>query len=112
MDGADVVVNASPEQPMNELTATPEYDIIIVGYGPVGATLAGLLGLRGIRTLVLEREDTVWPLPRAGTCDDEALRIWQTLGIADTLMEEFLPQDEIVFLDAKHRQFFQLERPT
>ena len=89
-----------------------EYDVIIAGYGPTGATLAGLLGMRGIHALVLEREDTVWPLPRAGTCDDEALRIWQSLGIADTLMREFLPQERILFVDSREREFFRLERPT
>ena len=31
------------------------FDVAIVGYGPVGATLAILLGQRGRRVVVLER---------------------------------------------------------
>ena len=31
-------------------------DVAIIGYGPVGATLAGLLAGRGVRTLVIDRE--------------------------------------------------------
>ena len=31
-------------------------DVVIIGFGPVGAMLANLLGLQGISTLVLERE--------------------------------------------------------
>ena len=35
---------------------TQPFDVAIVGYGPVGATLANLLGLYGCRTVVLERD--------------------------------------------------------
>ena len=37
-----------------------EADVAIVGYGPVGATLANLLGQSGISTLVLEREEAAY----------------------------------------------------
>ena len=36
------------------------YDVVIIGLGPVGATLANLLGLCGLSTLVLEREATAY----------------------------------------------------
>ena len=32
------------------------YDCAIIGYGPTGATLANLLGLCGLKVIVLERE--------------------------------------------------------
>ena len=37
------------------------YDVAIVGCGPVGATLASMLGQRGLRVCVLEREGAVRP---------------------------------------------------
>lgn len=37
-------------------SGTTDYDVAIVGLGPVGAVLANLLGLAGIRTVVLERD--------------------------------------------------------
>ena len=46
---------------------TEDFDVAIVGLGPVGATLANLLGQSGIRTLVLEREHAHYHLPRAVT---------------------------------------------
>jgi 3-(3-hydroxy-phenyl)propionate hydroxylase len=66
--------------------AAPEFDVAIVGYGPVGATLANLLGLSGLRVVVLEREPSVYHLPRAVALDGEGMRLFQTLGLADTLL--------------------------
>ena len=46
------------------------YNVAIVGYGPVGAALANLLGLYGINVLVLDREGPAYHLPRAVHFDD------------------------------------------
>ena len=62
-------------------------DVVIVGFGPVGATLASLLGARGIRTVVLERELGVYPLPRAAHIDHQGLRTLQEVGC----LEQVLP---------------------
>lgn len=75
-----------------------ETDVLIVGCGPVGALTANLLGLYGVRTLVLDRELTPHSQPRAITCDDEALRIYQSVGLADVLDAHMYtcPQVELV----------------
>jgi 2-polyprenyl-6-methoxyphenol hydroxylase-like FAD-dependent oxidoreductase len=44
---------------------TTDYDVAIVGYGPVGQALAALLGQHGWRVGVFERWPTLYPLPRA-----------------------------------------------
>jgi 3-(3-hydroxy-phenyl)propionate hydroxylase len=62
-----------------------ETDVAIVGCGPVGAMLANLLRLQGISTLVLEREANVYNLPRAVHFDDEVMRLFQTVGLAETM---------------------------
>lgn len=59
-----------------------DFDVVIVGYGPVGATLANLLGMHGHRVLVLEREASVYHLPRAVHFDEEVMRVFQTIGLA------------------------------
>jgi 3-(3-hydroxy-phenyl)propionate hydroxylase len=64
---------------------TEDFDVAIVGLGPVGATLANLLGLSGIRTLVLEREAACYHLPRAVHFDDEVMRTFQAIGLADKI---------------------------
>lgn len=51
------------------------YDVIIVGYGPVGAMLAALLGERGRKVLVVERDTSIYPLPRAVHMDHEVFRL-------------------------------------
>ncbi|MBZ4508518.1 NAD(P)-binding protein, partial [Mycobacterium avium subsp. hominissuis] len=49
--------------------------VVIVGAGPTGITAATLLAQHGIRCLVLERWDDVYPQPRAVHLDDEVRRI-------------------------------------
>jgi flavoprotein hydroxylase len=61
------------------------YDVAIVGYGPVGQTLAILLGQRGWRVGVFEKQPAAYPLPRAVHFDHEVGRILQAAGIADGL---------------------------
>lgn len=63
------------------------HEVIIVGAGPVGLTIANLLGLYGVRTLVLEKDVDSPDAPRAVSLDDESLRIWQQCG----LLEEMAP---------------------
>lgn len=64
---------------------SPAYDIAIVGYGPVGQTLAILLGQRGWRVGVFEKQPAAYPLPRAVHFDGEVARILQAAGVGDQL---------------------------
>jgi 2-polyprenyl-6-methoxyphenol hydroxylase-like FAD-dependent oxidoreductase len=62
-----------------------ETDVVIVGAGPVGLAAAIELGQRGVRCIVVERNDRVGYSPRAKTTNvrsREHLRRW---GIADAL---------------------------
>ncbi len=63
------------------------FDVAIVGLGPVGATAANLLGKHGYKTIVIEREPGIYNKPRAISFDQEAMRIFQSIG----LTEEILP---------------------
>jgi 2-polyprenyl-6-methoxyphenol hydroxylase-like FAD-dependent oxidoreductase len=60
-------------------------DVAIAGYGPVGKTLAILLGQLGRSVVVLERWPEPYPLPRAVHFDHEVGRILQSCGIGDEL---------------------------
>ncbi len=55
-------------------------DVAIVGCGPVGAVAATSWEWRGCACVVLERETSEHGQPRAFSCDDEALRIYQQIG--------------------------------
>jgi flavoprotein hydroxylase len=60
-------------------------DVAIVGWGPVGQTLAILLGQRGWRVRAVERWLEPYPLPRAVHFDHETARILQAAGVAGAL---------------------------
>ncbi|MBE1485849.1 bifunctional 3-(3-hydroxy-phenyl)propionate/3-hydroxycinnamic acid hydroxylase [Plantactinospora soyae] len=61
-----------------------DVDVLIAGYGPVGATLAALLGRRGVATMVVDPGGEPYPLPRAAVLDAEVLRVLVGLpGAAD-----------------------------
>jgi 2-polyprenyl-6-methoxyphenol hydroxylase-like FAD-dependent oxidoreductase len=85
-----------------------ETDVLIVGCGPVGALTANLLGLYGVRTLVLERELTEHGQPRAITCDDEALRIYQSAGLAEPLDAHMHTCPEVELVGASGELFARL----
>jgi 3-(3-hydroxy-phenyl)propionate hydroxylase len=55
----------------------------VVGYGPVGAAAACLLGGYGVDTLVIDRAAEIWMSPRAIALDHEALRILQLAGLTE-----------------------------
>lgn len=58
-------------------------DILMVGFGPVGATMASFLGRYGVQTLVIDRATDILTMPRAIALDNEALRILQNAGLAE-----------------------------
>jgi 3-(3-hydroxy-phenyl)propionate hydroxylase len=68
--------------------ADMQVDVIISGCGPVGALTGNLLGLMGVRTLLLERDVTPHGEPRAFSCDDEGLRIYQATGLLELLRKD------------------------
>lgn len=71
-----------------ERVDVPEHiscDIAIVGYGPVGMVVGGLLAQRGFDVVAIERHHTLYPLARAGHYDGETMRTFQELGVADAV---------------------------
>lgn len=75
-------------------------DVAIVGYGPVGQTLATLLGRRGWRVTAFDRQPGLFPLPRACHLDHEAMRVLQSMGIAEEVEETIVPAREYRLLRA------------
>lgn len=66
--------------------ATADYEVAIIGCGPVGALAANLFGQAGLRTIVVERDAAPYPLPRAVHIDHETMRLFQSVDLAPTLL--------------------------
>jgi len=92
-------------------SATPEVDVCIVGYGPVGATLANLLADAGLTVLVLERDAEIYRLPRAVHFDDEVMRVLQTMGLADRVLPHTHVSPGMHFVDVNRRLILDWSRP-
>lgn len=76
------------------MTSIPsDVDVLVVGYGPVGAAVTALLGRYGCRVLVIDKAPDVLMAPRAIALDNEALRILQMIGLdEDAFAKVAIPQ--------------------
>jgi len=72
--------------------------IAIIGYGPVGATAAALLGGQGVKVVVIERMAEVYDKPRAITADHEVMRVMQVAGIGAELGAHIRPHPGTQYL--------------
>ena len=66
-------------------TLRQHFDVAVIGYGPVGATLAGLLGRAGLTVGVFDKAGAIYPQPRAVGFDHDAMRLFQRMGAAQAL---------------------------
>jgi 3-(3-hydroxy-phenyl)propionate hydroxylase len=72
-------------------TGSPADRVLVVGLGPTGVVLAGLLGQRGVEVDVFDKMPALHPLPRAVGMDHEVMRVAQELGVADLLHDVVVP---------------------
>lgn len=91
---------------------TQPYDVAIIGAGPVGLTLANLLGLAGVRTLVVEKLDRLIDYPRAIGIDDESLRTLQAAGLSGEVEGHITPDHWMRFFTASGQCFASIEPRT
>ena len=64
---------------------TKKYDVIVLGYGPVGQVLALMLGRQGRSVAVCDRWPERYPLPRAVCIDHEIYRVLTANGMGAVL---------------------------
>jgi 3-(3-hydroxy-phenyl)propionate hydroxylase len=88
-----------------------DVDVLVVGAGPVGLTLANILGLQGVRTLVVDERETLIDYPRGVGLDDESLRTFQAIGLVDRILPHTVPNQILRFVDAKRRVLAEMAPP-
>ena len=76
-------------------------EVLIVGLGPVGDTLAGLLAEAGVDVVAVDRSAEVYPLPRAAHFDHEIMRIFQQLGVTEEVERHARPLTGYEFRSAE-----------
>lgn len=85
--------------------------VIIVGGGPNGITMAHYLGRHGVDCVVLELAEGILPYPRAVGMDDEALRVLQGIGVADIAVRDMICDVPLRYYNARGVCFAEV-KPT
>ncbi len=70
-----------------------ETEVLVVGAGPVGLTLAIDLGRRGVRCTLIEQKPAPEFLPKMERCNARTMEIFRRMGLADQIRAAGLPRD-------------------
>jgi 2-polyprenyl-6-methoxyphenol hydroxylase-like FAD-dependent oxidoreductase len=69
------------------------HDVVVVGAGPVGLTLAVELGQRGKSVLVLEKRKKLGKLPKMERCNARTMENFRRMGLAERIRQAGLDND-------------------
>lgn len=90
--------------------------VVIVGAGPVGLTLAVDLGLQGIRCTLVEKKPQPEFLPKMERCNARTMEIFRRMGIAEAIREAGLdgdvPMDVFVITKMTEKPLLHLQYPS
>lgn len=93
-----------------------ETQVLIVGGGPVGLTLAIDLAKRGIRSVLVEQKPEPQFLPKMERCNARTMEIYRRMGLADKLRAAGLrgdvPMDVYVVLALNEPPLLRLAYPS
>ena len=91
-------------------------DVLIVGAGPVGLTLAIDLGKRGIQCTLIEQKDAPQFLPKMERANARTMEMYRRIGLADPIRKAGLrgdcPMDVYLVLSLKEPPLLRLHYPS
>lgn len=91
-------------------------EVIIVGAGPVGLTLAIDLGRRGVRCTLIERKEAPEFLPKMERCNARTMELYRRIGLADTIraagLRSDVPMDVYIVLSMTEPPLLHLPYPS
>src|SRR5207245_7551610 len=77
-------------------------DVLVVGAGPVGLTLAVDLGRRGVRCTLIEQKPAPEFLPKMERCNARTMEIFRRMGLANRIrdagLDRKVPMDVYIAL--------------
>ena len=71
---------------------THAVDVLVVGAGPTGLTLAVDLGMRGVRCVLLEQKEAPLFLPKMERSNARSMEIYRRMGLAEKIRDAGLPR--------------------
>src|SRR6266436_7297029 len=90
--------------------------VLIVGAGPVGLTLAVDLGLRGIRCTLVEQKEAPQFLPKMERVNARSMEIYRRMGLAEKIRTAGLradcPMDVYIVLSLREPPLLHLPYPS
>src|ERR1700751_6097194 len=93
-----------------------ETQVIIVGAGPVGLTLALDLGLRGVRSVLIEQKPEPQFLPKMERCNARTMELYRRIGLAGDIraagLSADVPMDVFIILSMTRPPLLQLNYPS
>src|SRR6185503_9813132 len=91
-------------------------DVLIVGAGPVGLTLAVDLGRRGVRCTLIEKKAAPEFLPKMERCNARTMEIFRRMGVADEIraagLDRDVPMDVYIALAMNEPPLLRLPYPS
>ena len=91
-------------------------DVLVVGAGPVGLTLAVDLGRRGVRCTLIEKKPAPEFLPKMERCNARTMEIYRRMGLADQIRAAGLdcnvPMDVYIALAMNEPPLLRLPYPS
>lgn len=86
-----------------------DYDLVVVGRGPVGLTMAMSAARLGMKVAVIEKHRDLYGLPRAGHVDHEIMRLFQEFGIVEDVLADCYPTTEYTWVNAKGEKLLEFD---
>jgi 2-polyprenyl-6-methoxyphenol hydroxylase-like FAD-dependent oxidoreductase len=91
-------------------------DVLVVGAGPVGLTLAVDLGRRGVRCTLIEKKPAPEFLPKMERCNARTMEIFRRMGVADRVraagLDRTVPMDVYIALAMNEPPLLRLPYPS
>ncbi|HXM80771.1 MAG TPA: FAD-dependent monooxygenase [Burkholderiales bacterium] len=91
-------------------------EVLIVGAGPVGLTLAIDLGQKGVRCTLIERNEAPQFLPKMERCNARTMEILRRMGLAEKIraagLDRNVPMDVYVILAMNEPPLLRLPYPS
>jgi 2-polyprenyl-6-methoxyphenol hydroxylase-like FAD-dependent oxidoreductase len=91
-------------------------EVLIVGAGPVGLTLAVALGQRGVRCTLIEQKQAPEFLPKMERCNARTMEIFRRMGLAEKIraagLDRNVPMDVYIALAMNEPPLLRLKYPS